>query len=736
MKKNFKLLRTILFVFSILCFLIFVLSGIYIFLSGNDNSWILSVSIALINFLITSILSFINLVVLPKKFKGTAPIDKFSDRKEIIQKIFQEINNENRIIKITGHPLSGKSELLKYLYKIITNKKFLLEAGIDKKLAEKVYQNIGCVHYIDSELFLGKLQKLINDIDNLSYSKYKKTIILLDNIYKTNNSYNVLERLFAKEKKKISVIYTINYYDINAFYINEFNHNDIYELALKYDLRLSFDEINNIYLSTQGNIGLISLILSNFNSQNYIKSLNSVDDNEISIKAQDIIEAILYDNKLKKIAILCATLNFCENTFDSSKLSKIMGYNISSLDLTKLHATGLFSHKNNIYYSSDYISQIIRSIDYELVNQFIPKLIKYYHYNGNHKAISILLLCKGELSEQEAIQIKTTLTQHLINIDSANLAYLMKIGQAYKEINSLDLTLSKKHEELREEIIYQYANALIYVGDYKAADKTIGYNSSDRLLFAKADLAHLQNDYDTAIGLFTIIINNHSSNFHMAKIKLAHCYKHKGHFTEALEMLVNIEQQKDSPLHIKLRSKTDSLSLYILLKNFSGLYNKIQEIKSNSSQLKDYQIATLKRYNAVLLAYKKQYDMAITEINQAIKICNKTDSRLRYNCYYIRGEINRHFKKYEQAFNDFLQCFRVTLWNEDYNLKSMSVLSLELIKNEIDNDMPDYDIPELLKICDQNNMPYNSGLLTILIQHQTLSRPFSDKLKNTYFIVP
>ena len=129
MRKNFKSTRIVIFVFSILCFLAFMSSGIYMIISENKDTWILSTSIALINFLLTSILSFINLVVLPKKFKGTAPTDKFSDRKEIIRKVFQAINNGNNIVKIAGNPFSGKSELLKYLYKITTKRKYLLSAG-------------------------------------------------------------------------------------------------------------------------------------------------------------------------------------------------------------------------------------------------------------------------------------------------------------------------------------------------------------------------------------------------------------------------------------------------------------------------------------------------------------------------------------------------------------------------------------------------------------------------------
>lgn len=735
MKINFKLIRTFLFIFSVICFFVFIFSGAYLLISENDNTWLLSAAISIINFLLTSILSFINFIVLPKDFQGANPTEKFSDRKDIIQKVIYAINDKNNIIKITGHPFSGKSEFLKYLYKITTKKKYLLDAGIDKKLAEKVFKSIGCVYYIDGDLFAGEIQTFIKDIKGLSYSKRKSTVILLDNIYKLDNPSNILEILFSKKKKKIYVIYTINYDDMNTFSLGEFGLDDIYELSKKYGLTLSSDEVNNLYKSTHGNIGLISLILSNYNSQNYINQLNTVKDLEISIIARNIINSILVDTDLKKLAILCATINFYENTFNASMLSQIMGYNISILDLTKLQATGLFSQKNNVYYSSDYISQIIRSTEYQMVSQLVPKLIKYYSATKNDKAICILLLCKSKLSEQECIHIKDILVTNSLKHSTDNLGFLLKMGQAYKENNTLVFSLSEKHSELEIEIIYQYASALIYVGNYKEANEIISNNSSTKLLFMKADLAHLQNNYDDAIGLFTVVINSNSSDYQMAKIKLAHCYKHKGYFNEALTMLNNIENDECTPSYIKLRAKTDSLSLYILLKDFKGLYNKIQEIVFEISQLKNYQLATLKRYNAIFLAYENKYELAIKEINQAIDICNKSDSRLKYNCYYIRGEIYRHVKNYKQALNDFLQCYRVTLWNEDYNLKSMTVISLELIKKEMPNDI-DCNIPELLKICKQKNMPYNAELLEILLQNKTLNKFFSEDIENTYFIVP
>ena len=66
----------------------------------------------------------------------------------------------------------------------------------------------------------------------------------------------------------------------------------------------------------------------------------------------------------------------------------------------------------------------------------------------------------------------------------------------------------------------------------------------------------------------------------------------------------------------------------------------------------------------------------------------------------------------------------------------MSILSLELIKNRIDINIPFCDIPELLKICNQNNMPYNSKFLEILIQCKTLNRSLPEEWENIYFIVP
>ena len=687
--------------------------------------------------MISNVLSFINFIVLPKNFKGDEPTKKFSDRKDILEKILCKINNKSNVIKITGYPFSGKSELLKYLYKISTKKKILLNIGIDTEIAKKYIKRVGRVYYIDWHIPENEIDVLKKELKNLKYSKYKNTIILMDNIGYIDNPTNILELLFSKERENIFVIYTIDFEDPTTIPIKSFSVNDIHELALKYDLMLSVEEENNIYLSTQGNIGLITLILNNYTSQHYLAQLNVINDISVSTQAQRIINGILKDEELKKLAVLCATLNVCEDTFDATKLSQMIGYNISTLDLEKLKSTGLFFQKSkSTYYSNNYISQIIRSIDSLLVDKIVLKLIKYYAKKKNAKALSILLLCKSELTNTEISQIKNALVDNSVIDNIVNLNFIMKIGQVFKENQRIDFSATKKLKDLKEELIYQYAYALLYVGNYKEAYDIVEKNDSDKLLYLKADLAHLQNNYDNAIGLYTIIINNKSVNYEMANIKLAHCYKHEGAFQEALTMLVNIENNENMPFNVKLRSKTDSLSLYILLNDFTALDNKIQEINLNLTDLKEYQLATLKRYNAVLFAYRNSYELAMEEINFAIDICNKTNSRLKYNCYYIRGEINRHYRKYRQALKDFIQCYKVTLWNEDYNLRSMAVVAVELIKNESSIDILDYDMSKLLKICNQNNMPYNAKLLEILLQHKISNIPISENVKNAYLIVP
>lgn len=734
MNNKINIIRIIILVFSILSFVIFLLSGIYFFVTNNNNTWALSLSVSLINLLVTSILSFINLFVIPKKFLSYYSTDRFSDRKQLLNSIFAEINNGNSVIRITGAPYSGKSELLRHLYNIINNKQLLNKTDINIDLANKVYKKIGYVHFIDGERYIGNTQLFVKDIQNIFLKKRKINLLLIDNIYKIDNPNSILELINEKTYYTVIVIYTINHDIPKVYQLKPFEKKDIYELSSKYNLELSPSEIDNIFLSTQGNVGLINLVFNNYCNQDFIRVLNCVDDYEISIKAQRLIDTILKNQGIKKIAMVCSALNLCENSFDVNMLSQIIGYNISSIDMTKLVSTGLFTNEKNKYYTNDYISQIIRSIDYKTINRIVLRIIEYYKSEKDDKSISLLLLCKGSITESEVNQILRTLDNHSLNKSNNNIGYLMKMGQIYKEMNNIDFSSSSKHKQLKEKIIYEYANSLMYIGDYVAAKRVLADSNSPKTMFIKADLAHLQNNYDYAIGLFTVIVQNEYSNYHMAEIKLAHCYKHKGLFNESLEMLNSIE--KDSPNRIKLRAKTDSLSLFILLNDFSGLREKIHSIFIDYTKLKDYQIATLKRYNAILYASDNQYDMAIKEINEAIDICIETDSRLCYNCYYIRGEINRHFDNHEKSFDDFLHCYRVSLWNEDYNLRSMSVVSLELIKHHIKHTLPKYDISEILDACDNHNMPYNLKLLKTLIHFNIINKPLPDSYVNTYYIVP
>lgn len=369
-KKSYRIIRSILLGLSILFVFIAIISLIYVFVKDYGSySWIISVSIAVFSFIMSNILSFVGLFVLPKDFSATPPTKQFSDRKLATEEVLNYIADNKNIIKIVGQPLSGKSEFLKYLCVVFSKKNFFVSS---KKAAIKRWHRI---YYIDVDMFIGKTDLLLEAIEAITSNKIRQIFIIIDNIYKIDNPNIILDKLFSQEKENLFVIYTTpDSTDSKAIHLSSFEKNDIKELSEKYNIVMSEEEITNLHLMTQGNVGLITLILKNYQENSYIKSLDINENSSMFAQARKIVKGIIKNSESEDLCILIATINYCEKHIDSKKLSRILGFNVQNIDLINLKNYGLLTQRDNTFLMSDYIAQLIRSTNYIKVQEYIATL--------------------------------------------------------------------------------------------------------------------------------------------------------------------------------------------------------------------------------------------------------------------------------------------------------------------------------------------------------------------------
>lgn len=723
------LIRKIIFIGSILFFAI-VLSWIIYASFNNISTTVISPLIALFGFLLTAIYNYIGIVV-DKRGAIDFPTKNFADRKELLKKILYKIKDKTPIIYVSGSPRSGKSEFLRYIAYMIKNINVLNSLGLTEKESSEISRSIGKIYFFDSLIYAESHDNLVRDINKIRLNKKKITLIIIDNFAVYNNPINLTDGISYKKGNFIIICDADECDSCDLIKLTNFKEKDIAELAEKYNYNISQDEISNLFTYTNGNINLCNLILKNYNSMNIIQ-LNTLKKNmSLADKTYNIIKLLTKNDNLLEIAIVCSFANLCEKNISQTTISKVIGFCLTDEKIYKLVQSGLFSYSNNQIETIDYICYIIRQYNQESSQTHINKLIKHYRNCQNEKLSSILLLATNTLTKEHVKEIDSTLSNHLFTNDTSNLDYILRAGNALSNNFVIDCN-NIEVKTLKNKLLEEYAKALIFVGRYKDAQCVLD-GLELKNLELQADLFHLLNDYDTAIGLLSgyECIQDSKTKFNIM-IKIAHCYKHLGQFKDGRILLENVINNHNATEKTKIKANIHLLAFLILVNDFESLKSKLTIIQESLNYLSEDQLATFYRYSAVLLAENSDYANAISQINKAIKITKNNSSRLLYNCYYIRGEINRRFNKYDIAIKDFLNVEKAALWNSDINLGSMAILSTSFIKTN--NSLYVKKLQKMLDSCKCKNMAYNVQLLEQQLQCIAVSKTDKDLQSPIYII--
>lgn len=416
--------------------------------------------------------------------------------------------------------------------------------------------------------------------------------------------------------------------------------------------------------------------------------------------------------KIKRKIGYVYLINYGEskNVFNINELPYVIRKkNIVFIDNCPILSTDKFNEKTIVIFCQKDNSKLSDPNNKEIkLNKFGEKEIKEYYNRKFKRDLNELIL------------------QRIIKYSNGNIS---------KVVSILDTQQSYETFCNNSEIIYDIEQYL-REGDYQSAQQIIERMTSNeknlidkdpetffRLKFIKADLLHLQNEYEEALNQFELLrLNNLNDDSKMQEIieKISHIQKHLGNFGQAIaeaQVLNNdIKSQKCLSLNLLEYSVTEN-EHYL-----RAAEKNIHDIEKISTKYITSQKDSYDTYKAVVCIYHKKFNVAHRFIDQAISIYEKQDSRFLNNCYYIKAEIFRHEQKYSQACEYYQRCLNAYRFNNDIDVYSMAytmLVYLNTVYNAKHEFEITYSLDELKKICAKRKMDYNKKILMKLDQLNT-----------------
>lgn len=316
------------------------------------------------------------------------------------------------------------------------------------------------------------------------------------------------------------------------------------------------------------------------------------------------------------------------------------------------------------------------------------KYVNYFRYNiskfdeSNIKELHEKIRCTysgiDSLSEDE---IKV-----LYNITNGNIGKIASVLSKQtsvkwiKDISLLNRTDYDDTIDFIKLLLFngEYENAKEKIEEFKSAHEEYFCNNDlyYKYVLIKSDCEHLLNDYQKALDSLAIIENVPYCYYNMnneLELYKAHYLKHLWRSDEALNILYEISKKSFS-------AKVDSLGI-LLAKHFiddehvpySG--QKALEVffnvyvDSENDNISNQEIGNQlkhKRCSAIYQFYKekpKNPEKLIRNISEVIEIYKSQNNRLQANAYFIRGEIQRLYGKYDDAVADYKRCLSITIDN-------------------------------------------------------------------------
>lgn len=672
--------------------------------------------------------------------KYTEKLNFFGDRIEPMKDFFESLLSKNPPnFQIVGEDGIGKSTYLKQIFNIINFKKekkyisvmWSKETERKKKSGKLFFKLKKCFlikrfYALYYEVFGYDCTEIYEKIEtDLKFFKSKKIVLLIDGISDKNTANMFLKEMlnFKDNYKKLKTVIIglkseLKTHPLKLIPIKPFEIEDIKLLFKKIqgadkkiNKTLTDENCNEILKLTKGLPYLVIPILEdiNYNSKSDIKN-----------KFEAIISEILDSENSKKLFSLLICTKEVQGGITLEEINAILNTDFSEkqIENNQCIVTVKNSSNNkmsvNNYYLDDYSIEIYRKYLENSFKDIYLKLTNYYVTKNEEYASLYSLKCNAEeklICENLKIEPPYSLSDYKKNEN--NLGYRLKLGSfLFEALQESTLNLNR---DLTKLILLDYLNLLLHSGCYTEARKLadlkllskmdIKLEIDSAILYEKADLLHLETNYDEAIEAFSEIKEYYNSEknilCHKVEYSLAHCYKHLGQLYNAKDGYIKcIEWFEKNNKDMYLMSLSQILSVLLLSKNLSEFkkYKEMLETEIKKGHHKKEQ-AFIDTYNPIKMLYenykKKEkivphsiYLNAKKQIDSAIEYYNNYGDRLIYNAKFIKAEILRHCDIYdnqEEIFNLYYCCYDIYKLQNDFNLYTYAFIGLLLLKIKLEN---------------------------------------------------
>lgn len=702
----------------IICIYIFFLLILLTILYYNPHKWFDILTIFLTSILFPFLMSIIKKLnkkrnLLNSLYAENIP-SHFIDRTKALEEIIKKINNNNKIIFISGGNGIGKTFFLLKVYQEITENKYKFYSNKLFPIYLELNDDISIEQAIMNKIKLEENNYSCKEIIQRLRKITKNDIVILVDNNSTNNYQNMMSFVESLQELDNGLIFIISTYTSspnlyeNNIELEKFSIKEVNEMASEYNLNIPHEISETIFNYSNGIPILIKILL--FNQK-------VVNNSHNSIPAQNYIHEIC--QRLDKNSLeMLKTVSFFNILEEPMNYSLFRGININfkKNNLRILKERGLINSTNDKIIINNYIAFLIRQCyddeRFDYYNSFIEKRIKIGYSDEKY----IFLVLNSQNNDLSKLEIKNYL---LSFFKKRKYTYFINL---YEKTFIEDFNLNNNYddEEIRNYLMYMYFHSLLELGEYpKAIDffnnedlwvsnitlldhKTFSFDFN----FDSADLYHFQAEYENAIEQYQILKRdekNSLKNNLKCQWAIAHCYRHMGSEKDLIyslsisDSICEKTSSKKELFNLYLRNKMSIIMINLYLKNTNYDYEKqfnrlIQKCNQYFLDNKKNEILNSRQRAIFYKIIKKDYDTACKMLYSSIQELENKNLRIKYDYYFEIAEVYRK-KALINISNEYLtiskkyyeKSLRFAKRVNDVNLEMINQLGIIIsnIQNEI-----------------------------------------------------
>ncbi len=682
----------------------------------------------------------------------------FTDRIDSLQEITTSLRERKRIINIYGKRGIGKSAFLRYFCDLTNhrltkeNKKTAVPKGklrLINGLAIYIHLSGDGTQSVDAQIVsqIVDAGSTISEIAfNIAKTKYKHIYIVIDNINNIGLSKEVetiIDIFLSSSQKYCFIVGSIeklpflnfsNESQIKYIELHTFSKNDLFDFAKNNGKSIPSECLARVLDFSDGLPVFITLLLSN--SSDMLSSIQ-YDKGRINSYIRRIIGDL--NERCQTLAQYIAFLSITNSITSVNRLKELCDVNIEDL-LSLDHSSLIELNRRN---GSIKMHELFRNYfcyHHPITKDIIDKVYEFFLSSGSLYEQAYYSIFQD--AETNDGIIKAAIDR---GINEENYAFLIMLGEHFKQIHYLELSDASMRETTFLNIIYGYVEGLIGVGDYPAAREVIDRTkisarsfSSDlqfRFSISVANLYHLQNDYEEAIATYQILLDHARSDNHFNLYQsqclygIAHSLRHKGYDLEQSivkydEAILYAEQFGQNSIVIKcMREKLIILLCQNRISEAKTLHQKIWlQIKHLPKDgYKQTRLSVLKtEANYLLSTRKNKSELELTLLNKVYSEYKAQRKRLQYNLCFQIGEHFRSIGDLKSAEDYYNMSLSFSKKIHDRNLESLSTIAIiicELAGETYDKKILVESTINCIELCDKHELYTNKLLAEVLLAY-------------------